>query len=166
MLSDGAGNPRVSIPTGTATATIPNATGTVMVSGNMPAFSAYASSTQTITTGVFTKVQINTKVFDTATAFDAATNYRFTPLVAGYYQINGAVQYGLAGTNQLVMIYKNSAEFYRGFQGSAVDLTVSGLVYMNGSTDYIELYTYATGGGTLQSGSPYTYFNGCLVRSA
>ena len=152
--------------TGNGNLTFPNVTGTVMVSGNMPAFSAYSNTLQTITTGVFTKVQINTKVFDTATAYDATTNYRFTPLVAGYYQINGGVQYASAGTNQLVMIYKNSAEFYRGFQGSAVNMTVSGLVYMNGSTDYLELYTYATGGGTLQVASPYTYFNGSLVRVA
>jgi len=48
VLSDGDGNPRVSIPTGTATATVPNATGTVMVSGNQPAFSAYLSANQTI----------------------------------------------------------------------------------------------------------------------
>lgn len=151
---------------GTTTVTMPAATGTMMVSGNMPAFSAYANATQTITTGVFTKVQINTKVFDTATAFDATTNYRFTPLVAGYYQINGAVQYASIGTNQLAMIYKNGTEFYRGFQGAAISMSVSGLIYMNGSTDYVELYTYATGGGTLNSGSVNTFFNGCLVRSA
>jgi hypothetical protein len=136
------------------------------VAGTGPAFSAYSNATQSISSGVFTKVQINYKVFDTATAFDASTNYRFTPLVAGYYQINGAVQYSVVGTNQLVMIYKNGTEFYRGFQGAVVSMSVSGLVYMNGSTDYLELYTYASGGGTLNSGSALTFFNGAMVRSA
>jgi hypothetical protein len=45
----------------------------------------------TITSNTFTKVQINTEEFDTNSNFDSTTNYRFTPTVAGYYQVNGSV---------------------------------------------------------------------------
>ena len=50
-----------------------------------PAFQAYLNSAQAITSGVNTKVQFDTEVFDTASAFDSSTNYRFTPLTAGKY---------------------------------------------------------------------------------
>lgn len=133
------------------------------VVGNGPAFSAYASSNQSISSGVFTKVQIDTEVFDTNNNF---ASYRFTPTVAGYYQINGAVQFASAGVNNLASIYKNGSEIYRGTQGSIFQNIATGLVSMNGSTDYLELYCYVTGGGTVAGGSSSTFFNGVLVRAA
>ena len=156
---------------GTNTATLPAATGTVMVSGNMPAFSAYRSGTnQSLVTATFTKVQLNTEEFDTNNNFDSTTNYRFTPTIAGYYQISGSV--GLNGTNTrlLASIYKNGTEYLRGTDGS-VNITqaiVSALVYFNGSTDYVELYVYATFVGTsdITSGQKYNYLTGSMVRAA
>ena len=53
-----------------------------------PAFSVQMGSTQSISSGTYTKLQFNTKNYDTNNNFDATTNYRFTPTVAGYYQIN------------------------------------------------------------------------------
>ena len=50
-----------------------------------PAFEAYLSSSQSVSDNVQTKVQIDTKVFDTNNAYDNSTNYRFTPGVAGKY---------------------------------------------------------------------------------
>lgn len=55
------------------------------VAGTGPAFSAYRGTPQSVTTGQYTKIQINTEEFDTDNAFDSGTNYRFTPQVAGYY---------------------------------------------------------------------------------
>lgn len=154
---------------GTNTATLPAATGTVMVSGNMPAFSAYANASQSITNATFTKLQFQTEEFDTANCFDSTTNYRFTPNVAGYYQINGAYNVGGTITGGLVSIFKNGSELKRGvwFATNFADTSVSSLVYMNGSTDYIELYAYITGSSILVgSGSNLTWFNGALVRAA
>ena len=179
VLSDGDGNPRVSIPTGTATATIPNATGTVMVSGNMPAFSAYANASQSISAGTFTKVAINTKYFDTASAFDSTTNYRFTPLVAGYYQVNGTVSCGTSASVEVIAaLYKNGSVYSRGTDlGFAVGtlsnpmVTYNEIIYLNGSTDYIELYGLVS---SPTAGSGFRYnstdltsrFSACLLRSA
>ena len=177
VLSDGDGNPRVSIPTGTATATIPNATGTVMVSGNMPAFSAYNSTNQTITMNTVTKVLFNTEDFDTNNNFASST---FTPTVAGYYQINASLDWNITATHDVVLgayIYKNGAGVKRINMsikqvGSAAEVgtPLSSVIYMNGSTDYLEIYCYeydytASTSAILGAGA-YTWFNGALVRTA
>ena len=161
---------------GSNTATFPAATGTVMVSGNQPAFSAYGNTNQTISNGVTTKVIINTKTFDTATAYDATTNYRFTPQVAGYYQVNAIVEAYAGGTPITVSntyLYKNGSEVLRGSAttnstNTEVYNNLSGLIYMNGSTDYLELYMYVASLGTiiLYGSNLYKNFNGCLIRTA
>jgi hypothetical protein len=152
---------------GTTTLTLPTTTSTLAING--PAFSAYQSSTQAISAATFTKLQINsiaTTGFDTNSNFNIST-YRFTPTIAGYYQINGGLQYAAnPGTFGIVSIYKNGAEFFRGTQGSNVESVVSALIYFNGSTDYVELYGFATNASTASSGNVLTYFNGFLARSA
>ena len=155
------------------TATLPDATGTVMVSGNMPAFSAYLSADQTVTSGVWTKVACNTKSFDTANAFDSTTNYRFTPLVAGYYQVNVAGSNGNSTgyTSFSTAIYKSGSVWqYGGYVqvSSIISQTQTSLVYCNGSTDYIEFYVYVTATTTakISGGSSSTWFSASLVRAA
>ena len=150
---------------------VTNASGAVTVAVNTgPAFSAYRSGpNQSLTTATFTKVQLNAEDFDTNSNFDSTTNYRFTPTVAGYYQISGSV--GLTGTNTRILcsIYKNGSAYFRGIDASVniSQVNVSGLVYFNGSTDYIELYVYGAFVGTsdIASGQIYTYLTGALVRS-
>jgi hypothetical protein len=141
------------------------------VAGTGPAFSAYQSSVQTISSLTLTKVQLQTEEFDTNSNFDNATNFRFTPTVAGYYQISGAVSDASAGTNHVTTIYKNGAEFKRGSQisysgASPTQGVVSALIYFNGSTDYVELYVYIATGSTLSATNYQTYFQGFLARSA
>jgi hypothetical protein len=161
---------------GTNTATLPAATGTVMVSGNMPAFSAYATGTTSITNSTWTKITLGTEEFDTNSNF--ASN-RFTPTVSGYYQINGSVYMaGGAGLSQAsVSIYKNGTSYkYSAASGSsavspfnAPAVCVSSIVYFNGSTDYVELYcnVYDSGISPIYVGGiANTWFNGCLIRSA
>jgi len=145
--------------------------------GVAPAFSAYQSSAQTITAATYTKVQFQTKEFDTNNNFDNATNYRFTPTVAGYYQINSSIQFGASGNTislAQIAICKNGVQYKVGglyystsSNQSQVDLQVSSIVYLNGATDYVELYGYniATTPTFLQ-GSSASWFNGCLVRGA
>ena len=144
--------------------------------GGAPAFSAYLSGTQTISSGVWTKAQFATKEWDTANCFDSTTNYRFTPNVAGYYQINSQADIYASGssiTNSVISIYKNGTESKRGTLGSITGTeyqsVVSAVIYLNGSTDYIELYVNATSGGTITlngSAGKYGYFQAYFVRSA
>jgi hypothetical protein len=150
------------------TLSLPARTGGVMVDG--PAFSAYQSSAQSYTSTVFTKLQFQTEEFDTASCFDNVTNYRFTPTVAGYYQINGGANIAIGSAQEMIVfVYKNGAAFKilqnvvgvlnRGCYGST-------LVYLNGTTDYVELYVYVNASGTVSTGVSNTYFQGCLVRAA
>ena len=166
---------------GTQTVTIPDATGTMMVSGNMPAFSAYLGANQNISNNTLTKIQINTKEFDTNNYFDNSTNYRFTPLIAGYYLIEGKLENSASTlpTRAFVTIYKNGSEYKRGVDILVPTTTgvqavnISALVYLNGSTDYIELYGYISASTPVISGASAggqgvfsTYFQGILIRGA
>ena len=142
------------------------------IKGIQPAFSAYASVSTSLTNGTNTKITFGTKEFDTANAFDATTNFRFTPLVAGYYQVNGAVMLVATSTQLSASIFKNGASYKQGqFSGSASagNSIVSALVFLNGTTDYIELYAVQTSGATQTTstaGLNQTYFQAILLRAA
>lgn len=135
-----------------------------------PAFFAYRTGDQTgMTGGTWTKVQLNTEAFDTAGAFDSTTNYRFTPLTAGYYHFNGCLYcLGSTGTTQAgVAIYKNGVASAKSTPPSGV-ASVGTTLYMNGSTDYVEMFGLVSGTGTLSfpaTTSDLINFSGVLVRT-
>ena len=161
QLASGAGN----------LVTVPSVTGTAMVSGNMPAFSAYLNSAQTISANTFTKITLNAEEYDTANAFDSTTNYRFTPQVAGYYQFNAMVSILTTTCNIIPALYKNGSAYIRNQNLQANSESVSGswMIYLNGSTDYVELYvSIATGQGLQNGSSPTskTALQGFLARTA
>jgi hypothetical protein len=135
------------------------------VAGTGPAFYAYSNSAQTLTSGANTKVLFGAELFDTNNNFASS---RFTPTVAGYYQINACIWTTSAVTGDTNIIMYQNGQFWS-FGNSATLSTrgfvVSSLVYCNGSTDYIEIYSYSQG-STLASNSYTCYFNGCLVRGA
>ena len=141
------------------------------VSG-IPAFSVYQGTTQTVTANVYTKVALNTERFDTNNNFDPTTNYRFTPTVAGYYQINYAVYGTSTGTMVSVInaLYKNGSVYEYGNLISGAgnpQLVGSSLVYMNGTTDYLELYINVNGSGTVAAttaSGTTNYMSGFLAR--
>ena len=175
LSGDTSGSVTVSVPAvaGTNTVTIPATTGTVMVSSNMPAFSAYLSGTQSISNSTATKIAFNVKTFDTNNCYDNTTNYRFTPTVAGYYQISASMDCSatISQTRAFLGVYKNGAQYAR-LQDSngAIIYLQSGsvLVYCNGTTDYIEIYGQLNGTSpSFSGGASYaTWFTGVLVRAA
>ena len=155
--------------TGNTNLTYPSTGGTVMVSGNMPAFSAYQSSAQTLSSVTNTKIQLQSKEFDTANAFDNTTNYRFQPTVAGYYQFNAALRVNSSNTTVRPIIYKNGSGYKTGSDsgsGNVSSSEVSCIVYLNGSTDYVEFWGLIGTGQALSPASQDTYFQGVLVRAA
>jgi hypothetical protein len=149
------------------TVTFPATTGTAMVSGNMPAFYAYLNQAQSPSVA-WTKVQMNAEVFDTASCYDTSS-YRFTPNVAGYYQFNLTVYQGVSLIEMQASIYKNGSGV-NGVYGPDINSTygvnTSSLMYMNGTTDYVEPYIYLYTSKALSSGFSNTFFNGSLVRAA
>ena len=153
-------------------ATLPDATGTVMVSGNMPAFSAYSTALVSSPASTFTKITYDTEDFDTNSNFASS---RFTPTVAGYYQFNATISYSAnsAVGGGLVTFYKNGTRFLDGpFSILSATTTQfisgSGIIYLNGSTDYVEVYGYQTTVSAMNIGSASSTnkFTGCLVRTA
>lgn len=161
------------------TLSLPDNTGTILTTGtagvpvNGPAFSAYRNGNQAITSGVYTKIQFNAEEFDTNSCYDSTTNYRFTPTVAGYYQVNGSLNNGpsTSPTAASIAIFKNGSAFkYGGYitAGTGMSVNVSNVVYFNGTTDYVEIYAYITASSASIEGSSVgnTYFSAALVRAA
>jgi hypothetical protein len=158
-----AGTATVSKPTNATLALVQNAggvlyftaTGTAIFmpfdvgapSSGFEGFRAYRSASQTFTSATFSKVSLNNETFDTNNWFDSTTNYRFTPTKAGYYRVSAVLNFN-SSTRTIGMFYKNGLEKtrwideYPGYGHSGTDV-----FYMNGSTDYLELYVYVTGTG-------------------
>lgn len=142
---------------------------------NLPVFSARrVTSNQSLTTAAYNKIQLNSKDFDTANAFDAVTNFRFQPNIAGYYQISAAVDLNASGitlTSAFAALYKNGANAVigNGIYGgtttvSEFSCTLSALIFLNGTSDYIELFAYIQ--GTTPSANINSFMTGFLVRPA
>jgi hypothetical protein len=162
---------------GTTTLTLPATSGTVLTTastfgGTGPAFSAYSNSAQTISAATLTKIQFNTELFDTNSNYDTST-YRFTPTVAGYYQVNTSVNFGTARTLYIVSIYKNGSRgvggenIFTGSLSASSSLNCQNILYMNGTTDYLEIFAYVDSGtNAINTGQNNTYFSAAMVRSA
>ena len=71
----------------------------------------------------------------------------------------------------MALVYKNGGVAISGNLNvpvSSVDGigTVNGLLYMNGSTDYVEMYCYVAGTSPVIQNSTATQFSGFLARAA
>jgi hypothetical protein len=162
------GNPAISIDN----AQVANFAKQFQIGGVLPpAFSAYQSSTQTLASSTLTKIQFQAEEFDTNNNFDSTTNYRFTPTVAGYYQVNACLYIASVSGEVILTIYKNGVlyKYFQDITATAASILSGGsLVYMNGTTDYLEIYGYQSSGVSKNTGngSTVTWFNGAMVRSA
>lgn len=139
---------------------------------NGPAFSVWASTQQALPAAAFIKVQFKTKEFDTTGSYDTFATHRFKPAVAGYYQVSASLRRSAAAAGEwAAIIYKNGAAYKSGNDavlsgGSNLQSNVSALVYLNGSTDYLEIYVYSDLGGSLSASQTGSYFQGVMVRGA
>jgi hypothetical protein len=170
LFGDTSGSISVTVPTvaGSNTVTIASQTGTLNAAG--PAFSAYRGSNQTLTQNTYVKVQINTESFDTNNNFDSTTNYRFTPTVAGYYQLNAQMQLNTSSGVLFIALYKNGSQAQASGLAATLSagslVSIASLVYANGSTDYFEIFVYSDNAAPQVNGSTNSFFSGCLVRGA
>jgi len=144
---------------------------------NGPAFSAYPSSgtAQTITSGSQQKILFGSEEYDTNNNFASS---RFTPTVEGYYQLSAAIRLdgGGPGTGEcMLVIYKNGAEHKRSWNQSGTafandfwTMSISSLVFANGTGDYFEIYAQQSSGAnrTVQNAGSGTisWFNGSMMR--
>jgi hypothetical protein len=151
------------------------------VAGTGPAFSAYQSTQQaSLTSGVDTLLQFQTKEFDTGTCFNntgstATLNglsvpaYAFMPNVAGYYQISGRAEVASSVAYMRLGIYRNGSAFKFLSNSNTATVTAingSALIYFDGSTNYVQLYCQQGANQQLVNASANTYFQAAMVRSA
>ncbi len=132
------------------------------VSGNAPAFKVYNSAPQTLSVATPTKITLNVEAFDSGNAWDTSAS-RFQPGTAGYYVFMAQIAFigpgTPAGERGEIMLYKNGsliASDYKELKlGSVANQTpIFSVLYLNGTTDYVELW-----GQTQVSGSNNVYFS-------
>ena len=131
--------------------------------GSGPGFAVYMASNQTgMQDSVAVKLNMDTEDWDSDSCYNT-TDKRFTPNKAGWYQINLRASSTLIHT---VYVYKNGTTQFVLMGMAAHDSNPgSGLVYMNGSTDYIEMWGMVqTANGSMTGGTLYTRFEGFFVR--
>ena len=132
------------------------------VIGNGPCFKI-GDGSNAVVSGVATKLTMTTISFDTN---NNVANSRFTPNIAGYYQFNARTNGSSSSLSLLnCYIYKNGAV---SLYGSTADSNMyissaSGILYLNGSGDYVELYAKHSTAGTQ---GIVGHLDGVLVRSA
>lgn len=135
-------------------------------------FGGYLNADQTVTAGVWTIVHIDTVEFDSHNEFDNATNYRYTPAQRGYYRVTAEIS-SAASTLPLSCVsavYKNGSAYKYGtymVTSSAPSSNVNCLVYLNGSTDYIDFRAAVDATSAKFYGtSTHTYLNIELIKIA
>ena len=138
------------------------------VAGNGPLFLATGTTQSAPSSSVDTKIVFGTEVTDTNSNYDPSTS-RFQPTVAGYYDIKSGMQISgtqASGTYLNLSLFKNGSQYLSMASANSQafpQMAGSVIVYLNGSSDYVEVYQF-------QVGTPLPtnniYFQGFLARSA
>jgi hypothetical protein len=119
-----------------------------------PGYGAWLSSDQSIATATWTKLLLATKDFDTHLCY-STTNARFTPTAPGFYAIQATADLKVA-VNQCgfqLSAYVNGALARSGPTSRAsgtghVGASLSTTLYLNGTTDYLEIWGYQDSGSS------------------
>ena len=125
---------------------------------NRPAFMARKSSTQNITTGTWTKVQLDEEILDTDNAYDNTTNHRFTVPTggAGWYMchFSAGIDDIQNGDYVYARLYRNGSSINHAI-GMDWGVVTNQIVQANSSHmihlddgEYLELFVYHQEGST------------------
>lgn len=137
------------------------------LSPTMRVMSATISSDQAVSSSVFTKLAFDTSVVDTHNEYDSGL-YRWNPKRAGFYMVHYSVRLGSMSDTDLLSGYiaKNGSTVallhnYNAAIATPV-ITNWGLIDMNGTTDYVEIFVLHNYGSSrdVDSGDSYTRFAG------
>ena len=167
------------ITIGASGETVALASGVKQSNLNYPMFQVHLDSTQSISNNVTTTVQFDNVDFDTASCWDSS-NYRFTPNVAGKYLFyknisldnSSGVYYmsseirkngSILTTGRIVNVSQNQSTSDNSLE--TINQFASGVVDMNGTSDYVEAvgYLYNTGSNNQITGSNRTVFGGYRI---
>jgi hypothetical protein len=136
---------------------------------NTPNFGVYGNGTS-VSNGAWTKIAFQNEVYDTDSAFDNSSNYRFTVPSGkgGKYFFNLVItpDNGVTFTDWRVQLYKNGSAggladgFFsflsdtKNVSGDFPTITGSCVVNLNAG-DYIEVYGYHTSGASRTFNWPF-----------
>tara|TARA_Y100000592_G_scaffold52864_1_gene83529 strand:+ start:1384 stop:1926 length:543 start_codon:yes stop_codon:yes gene_type:complete len=153
---------------------ISNGSGTITTNNiggqNTPAFEASKSADVAVGSGVTLKIAANTEKFDIGGCYDNSTNYRFTPNVAGKYYCYGSFAYNVNNAELRITgeLRKNGSSTHASStltsaNGAGYEDVIGytgGIVEFNGSSDYLEFYTFHNSGNSrdLRGSSTRTFF--------
>jgi hypothetical protein len=148
----------------------PTASGEVSSKGyvdDIPAFKVRINSSQSINNVTDTKIQFNQEDFDTHDWFDSSTNYRYTPQKPWYYYFHSNTMFDdMTAGYSLVRLRKNWSSISESNKIQTADVTVhnSTMLYMNGTTDYVEVTVSHSSWGTRNLRQP-TFFEWFYIRN-
>lgn len=131
-----------------------------------PSFYVHKNGTnQAISANTYSKLTWSTEVFDTDNNF---SSNRFTPTKAGKYIINLTARCAGSNGECYAVIYKNGTGYAGSSDFSSSDggPSLSTIVDMNGSTDYVEAYIWSTSSGSVLGSYSLTHFSGAMIGGA
>lgn len=143
---------------------------------NNPIFSVVRSGTFSIASNIDTRVPYNSVDFDTNSGWNNSS-YQYKPTVAGYYQFSWCVTINsltAGGTQEFfASLFKNGITYAWGndLMPSTVhysSTTGSCILYLNGSTDYVEIFVYQNSGAAVLMNPTNNFpmrFTGYMLRS-
>jgi len=142
---------------------------------NTPSFEATRSSDQTLSSSTYAKIQFDTETFDTNSAYDNSTNYRFTVPSgqAGKYYIYASATLSANAQTEFnfgnIVIYKNGSEYRNLISDHRANpvyrpyLAVQAVMVL-AVADYIEIYGRVNSGVTPKiQGTNANYFGGYKI---
>lgn len=127
-----------------------------------PLVFAYQIVTQSLANTTWTAITMTAEVIDTISGHSLVTNTsRYTPNVAGTYEVYGQVAFAINATGDRGAQFRKNGSTTDGLQygaaramsgGNFAGIAVSsGVVNLNGTTDYVELYAFQDSGGTIST---------------
>jgi hypothetical protein len=133
---------------------------------------AYRNAAQNIVANTWSKVLLDTAVFDASGNLWDAANNRFTAKVAGYYHVTGIATLAVSATGtytyHLTSIRKNNVDDMAPQLDPAVQSHMGAwtttVVYLN-VNDYLELWVYNSQGGALEVSSGASMLSAEMLTS-
>ena len=170
QITTSSGSGTITLGQSGETITIPSGTTVSGAGASTPAFLASSSGEVAVANTTETKItNYSVEILDTDGCF--ASN-RFTPTTAGYYYIFGTVgSYpNWTAVNFNVLLKKNAGDAFsytsNYTQGYPQHQAV-GIVYLNGSSDYVEVFCYQNSGSSRQiDGGVHRRFGGYRIIGA
>lgn len=141
---------------------------------NVPIATLYQNTTQSLTTSTNTAISLDGESLDTYGGHSTSTNNsRYTAQVPGYYLVYGVIVFAANATGwRACTIAKNGSTSavpgaFGIYQATSSSLALSaapalGIIQMNGTTDYVEIYGDQNTGGNLSTAVAATIQQSCM----